>query len=194
MVLSCLFIVALVACGDVDESDVASAPGGAAPVDAPTPSTTPDITVRAGGPNRAVLVIGRQEFHADLSDPSSICLVDDGAITGAGPIDGFEEGRIEFHLPPEGWQDAARARRPPMVMLDLGTDADGMRIALYAGGATVADEAALEGASQVDAYEIDGVRASGMASFVDLDQLDLARVGELDQLAPRVGAFAIECD
>ena len=51
--------------------------------------------------------------------------------------------------------------------------------------------------SQVDSFVIDGPRASGAATFVDVGQLQAAQAAgaaELTQLTELMGTFAIECD
>ena len=195
MALCALAIGALGACSpSAPLPDVASG----SPTDRTSPSgeteltTEPDADLDAGGPNRAVVEIGRQRYVADLTDELAICLTGGGGIAAAGMIDGFTDGYVTIELPPIDWETRGGGWDPPVIELDLGTDADGVPIELHAGGDDVAAVPELDGRSQVDTFVIDGNHASGTATFVDLGQLnsDAAATTAPVQLT---GRFAIEC-
>jgi len=46
--------------------------------------------------------------------------------------------------------------------------------------------------SQVDAYTVEGRRASGTATFIDFFQVQLFATGQVDQPQPVPGSFEIE--
>lgn len=184
-----VLVVALAACGST--ADVSSgAPGDDA--DEPAAPTT-TVVLDAGGPDRAVVTIGRQRYVADLSDQLSICRVDQGAISGVGQIEGFADGRLHIELPPQDWDESDGRFDPPSIALDLGTDADDMAIGLYAGGDVAASVEGFAEVSRIESFVIDGRRASGVATFVDLDQVEAARDRGLTDPEGRTGTFAIEC-
>lgn len=193
--LGSLCVLALTACGD-STAEVASGPptGEESGTEAqPDTVTSTTAALQAGGPDRAVITIGRQRYVADLSDSLSICRIDGGAISGVGQLDGFADGRLQIYLPPVGWEDAGDRWDPPSITIDLGTDADGMAIGLHAGGSLIDSTDGFDGVSQVDSFVTDGGRASGSATFIDLGQVDAAARGQLDEPVGRSGMFAIEC-
>ncbi len=188
-----VLVVALVlaACGGATAEVSSGGPGDNA--DEPTDATTTTVVLDAGGPDRAVVTIGRQRYVADLSDQLSICRVDQGAISGVGQIEGFADGRLHIELPPQDWDESDGRWDPPSIALDLGTDADDMAIGLYAGGDVAASVDGFAEVSRIESFVIDGRRASGIATFVDLDQVAAARDGGLIDPQGRTGTFAIEC-
>lgn len=153
----------------------------------------PDEDVEGSVPSglaeqRAVVVIGEEQFEFEMS---AGCVSIGGAVGGSGlTADGAV--RIEIDIPPEDWETSADGWDAPSIRVYDERD-DGDRPDWRAGGEVIANYEGLSGVARVETFSVEGGRAFGSATFIDLRAYDLAAVLEDPQPDPASGTFEINC-
>lgn len=199
LLLSLVFAVALVACGDSGESAVsdptdtrdltsetATADDGTTDTEAPPadeePTRETDLVGNPAGTGFVELGDTTYEFNAN-----SACQKIFGAVQAAGPLVGAD-GNVDSIIPPEDWQSEAQADfewDPPYVKItidDVLWQAD-ETMEYFNGNEFVA---ATPDQSSVVSFRNDGATAEGEANFAYFD----AAAGEL---LTNSGSFGFTC-
>jgi hypothetical protein len=152
------------ACGGDDGSN--GEPSGGGSGSAPTqPAGGGNGTNGGGGSsagaNTALVVVGGERYEFTLKN----CVALGGALNAAGKATGGADISVNIDLPPANWESSRDDWEPPSVRLSD----DVKNVDWRAGGEVIDEFAAVgEGQSQVDSYVVDGNRASGTATFVDM--------------------------
>ena len=196
--------LALAACAGGGD-DTADPPASTVPVvsDAPA-STAPDAgsqavvedpggdaegSVATGlGTKQAVVVIGDERFEFDMS---TTCVSIGGAVGGTG-LDADGSVQINIDISPEDWETSADGWDAPAIRVEDERDAD-IQPDWRAGGEVVAGYEDISGIARVEAYTVEGSRASGSATFIDLRAYDLAMALGDPLPDPVAGTFEINC-
>ena len=194
LVLVLLVGALAVACGGGDDDDdaddganggaVATQPSGGDGGDDPDDGDRSDNGNGSGfdfGDGLVVVTIGNDRYEFDLNEGFNICRdVFGGLQFGGSNEDGSV--RVSGWIPPENWESFDDDRYdPPEIEVDV--EATNSQ---WVADVRRAEERGYEpGTSQVDSYQIDGLRASGSATF-----LDSFAIGETE---PVQGTFEIAC-
>ncbi|GBE23989.1 hypothetical protein BMS3Bbin02_00254 [bacterium BMS3Bbin02] len=198
-----LAILVLAACGG--SGDDTSSPGSTAAAvsntEAPdeTAPGTQEVAEDPGGDakesvpgslgeNRAIVVIGDEQFEFDMS---ATCISMGGAVGGVGWT-ADELVKLNLDIPPEDWETSPDGWSAPSIRVDdeRGENADRD---WRAGGEVVANYEDLRDIARVDTFSTEGGRAFGTATFIDLMAYRLA-VASGDPLPdPVTGTFDINC-
>jgi len=168
--------------GDDDDDDTGGDSAGGR-------ATVPGGGASSSGPGakKAVVKIGNEEFVFDMSRS---CITLGGAVGGGGNT---SDGKVALSItiPPENWQssrddwDAPHLRidderTEPMKQWESGTD-------------TVSEIPAFKDKARVDSFKVDGNRATGTASFVDVWRWQLSLGGSAPAPELVTGTFDIQC-
>jgi hypothetical protein len=147
-----------------------------------------------GGGGTAVLTVGDEQFEPVLANRTvagaeelGFCRDVFGGLQAFGYAEA-DDGRIievTMWIPPTNWETYADGRYdPPRIEIAI-KDADGHILNTYIADKTVE---AFSGESQVDEYELDGTRASGMVTFTDEFAANQHKNPD-----PRHGSFDVNC-
>jgi hypothetical protein len=189
-ILSLLLTSVLVACGGGDDDDD---DGGAG-------TTTPTATEAAGnggggdsgddgnddeidfGDGLVVVTIGDDRFEFDMDEGFNVCRDVFGGLQFGGAGTDGRDTNVSGWIPPANWEDFDDNRYDaPSIELD-NKETNSQWLA----DVERAEERGYEpGTSQVDSFEIDGLRASGTATFIDS-----FAIGETE---PVTGTFEVSC-
>jgi hypothetical protein len=140
------------------------------------------------GENRAVVVIGDEQFEFDMS---ATCISMGGAVGGTGWT-ADELVKLDLDIPPEDWETNPDGWSAPSIRVDDERSADVNRD-WRAGGEVIANREDLADIARVDSFSTDGGRAFGTATFIDLMAYDLATVSGDPLPDPVTGTFDINC-
>jgi hypothetical protein len=151
---------------DADDSD--DDDGGA--------SDLPDF-----GDGLVVVTIGDDRYEFDLNEGFNVCRDVFGGlqIAGSGPDD---TTKVNAWIPPADWEsyDDGRYDPPSIEVENEETNSQWM-----ANQARAEERGIAAGSSQVDSFQIDGLRASGTATFID--------TFDFEDPQPVQGTFEIAC-
>ncbi len=140
------------------------------------------------GENRAVVVIGDEQFEFEMS---AACISMGGAVGGVGwTADGSV--KLDLDIPPEDWETSPDRWDAPSVRISDRRDPNA-ESEWRTGGEVIADYEALRETVRVDAFTVQDGRAFGSATFMDLRAYDLAVVVGDTLPAPVAGTFDINC-
>ncbi len=163
---------------DAGSQEVADDPGGDA-----------DESVPIGlGEKRSIVVIGDEQFEFDMSPA---CLSMGGAVGGTGfTADGSVS--LEIDISPEDWETSADGWEAPSIRIRDQRD-ESIERDWETGGSNIDNYEELRELVRVDSFSVVGARASGTATFIDLQAYMFA--GALgDPLPdPVAGTFDINC-
>lgn len=145
------------------------------------------------GVEYATVTLDGVTYESDLSASLAVCVAMGGAVGGAGPITGLDDGSVDLTIPPEDWETSTQEWDAPYIRLDLGEDESGTPVDWRAGGDIIEQTEGLDGKSQVDSFTIDGTTATGSATFIDFFQWQLYQGGQIEEPEPVVGTFEVSC-
>ncbi len=177
-------VLTFAACGGDDDTSPTQPSGG-------NGGTTPTQSSSNGGngqgngsgdleDRRAVVTIGEDRYEFELT---TLCLALFGNLAASGrSVDG-RDIVLNIEVPPEGWETSDEEWDPPSIRID-----DGENDIDWRAGDDIVREMLDPGVSEVTSYSIDGKRASGTATFVDLYA---AIRGEIE---PVEGTFDFNCN
>ncbi len=173
------------ACGGDDDNP--ASPGGSDSGGNGANATQPagGATPASGGgggvaDNTAVVEVDGQRYEFTLLS----CVQLGGALGAVGRASGGGDIAVNIDLPPPGWESNPDDWEPPYVRVRDDTK----NVDWRAGGEVIGGfEAVGEGQSQVDSYQVDGKRASGTVTFVDLLKVMQGAV------EPVQGTFEVAC-
>ena len=192
LTLFILVVTVVVACGGGD--DEADGGGGDSAAAPQQPRGGDDAGSRADdgdddnkvdfGDGLVVVTIGGDRFEFDMTDGFNVCRDVFGGIQFAGAGTDGRPTKVTGWIPPANWKDFDDGRYdPPGIELD-NDEGNSQWIA----NAKDAEFRGLPaGSSQVDSFEIDGLRASGTATFIDSFALG-------DSKPVVEGTFEIACE
>jgi hypothetical protein len=139
------------------------------------------------GSGMAVVTIGDERFEFEITGDlaSGVCREVFGALQVAATSSDGRDITLSMIIPPEDWAtyDDNRYEPPAIGILD---DSEQIRRDFQANEAL--EEFQGSGMSQVDSFELDGLTASGTATFIDSWALVLGNDAE-----PVQGTFALDC-
>lgn len=205
-----------VACGGDDggdNGDDGNNGGGSSPTSTPDNSSSGDddddsddgdndsndgtgsSTVNAG---TAVVTIGEKRYEFEMAGQGTTtqCLTVFGVVGGSGRATDGSDVTLSIEILPEDWATNSIYEEfdPPSIRVDDDELVQDWR----AGDADRFDFdesiAPRPGESQVGSYTNDGKSASGTATFLDMDALFQAAIGQADRPEPVEGTFEINCE
>ena len=141
------------------------------------------------GAKRAVVVIGDEQFEFDMS---IACVSIGGAVGGSG-FDADGSVQINIDISPEDWETSGDGWNAPSIRVEDESDDAAPRRDWRSGGEVVANYEALSATVRVDTFSVEGSRAAGSATFIDLMAYDLALVTGDPLPEPVAGTFEINC-
>jgi hypothetical protein len=191
-ILSLLMVSVLVACGGGDDDDDDS---GSASTPAATERSGDDGGDDSGdtgddgddgeidfGDGLVVVTIGDDRFEFDMDEGFNVCRDVFGGLQFGGAGTDGRDTTVSGWIPPADWESYDDNRYDaPSIELDV----------KETNSQWLADEERAEergyapGTSQVDSFEIDGLQASGTATFIDS-----FAIGETE---PVQGTFEVSC-
>ncbi|VAV93729.1 hypothetical protein MNBD_ACTINO02-1292 [hydrothermal vent metagenome] len=157
---------------------VTDAPGGDA--QEPTPGGL--------GENRALVVIGDEQFEFDMS---ATCVSMGGAVGGTGWT-ADELAKLDLDIPPEDWETSPDGWSAPSIRVDDESD-ENLNRDWRAGGEVIANYEGLGDIARVDTFSTDGGRAFGTVTFIDLMAYQIAAASGDPLPDPVTGTFDINC-
>ena len=158
--------------GDSDDGD-----------DASSDDAMDDLDEIDFGDGLVVVTIGEERFEFDLNDGFNACRDVFGGLQFGGAGTDGRDSQLTGWIPPADWESYDDGRYDPPAIEVENKETNQQWIA----DAARAEESGIPaGSSQVDSFEIDGLRASGTATFID--------TFSLEDPAPVVqGTFEIAC-
>lgn len=193
LTLLALLLTVSVACGGGDNDDDADGGGNDSAAATEQPRGSADGGSDDGdddnneidfGDGLVVVTIGDDRFEFDMTEGFNVCRNVFGGIQFAGAGTDGRPTKVSGWIPPANWETFDDDRfDPPGIELD-NDDGNSQWIA-DAKDAEFRGIAA--GSSQVDSFEIDGLRASGTATFIDTFALG-------DSKPVVEGTFEIACE
>ncbi len=184
--LPLLFAAAIVgACGGSD--------GGSTPVTSSANATVNEDdgsgTVGAGA-KTGIVTIGDETFEFAMS---TACVAYDGSI-GAVGFTKDSQVSVDLDLPPPDWETSTGWHPPSIRVKDKrGPDERDWNAGNDKFTDSPTDYPGIEGKSQVDTYAIDGAKAHGTATFVDLNAYLAWQGGTSTEPEPVLGTFEVDC-
>jgi len=170
-----------------DETPTESVAGSTDAADDPGGEAEGSIPVGLGE-NQAVVVIGDEQFEFDMS---TTCISIGGAVGGAGfAADGSVS--LDIDVPPQDWETSADGWEAPSIRVRDKRDESAERD-WESGGSNIANIDELSDVVRVDSFSVDGGRAAGTATFIDLDAYMLAGAVGDPLPDPVAGTFEINC-
>jgi hypothetical protein len=188
--LSLLFASVLVACGGDDDDDDQDG-AGATPVATEQSGNGDDDRDGGGdgddneidfGDGLVVVTIGDDRFEFDMTEGFNVCRDVFGGLQFAGAGTDGRDTSVSGWIPPANWEsfDDNRYDAP-----NIEVDNDETNSQWLADVERAEERGYTPGTSQVDSFEIDGLHASGTATFIDS-----FAIGERE---PVKGTFEITC-
>lgn len=197
-VLAVAVMTIVVACSDGESATVATAaPTDADAVEEPAAedaqvdaSPADEAGADEAGPEldfgsgTGSITLGDETFELAIGPGTGLCRDVFGIIQAGGQVTDGRDIQGDFAIPPLDWESYDDGRYdPPSVELEItSTGDDNARWRADAGWAA---ENGLEGSSQVDSYEKDGLTASGTATFANAWNPDDEAIQ---------GSFEISCE
>lgn len=198
-VLTVALLAVAVACSDSGDGGAATAaPAQPASSDAPAAD---DGTVDATAPTEVIedaastaivldfgsgsgsITLGGETFELAIGPGTGLCRDVFDIIQASGQVTDGRDIEGEFMIPPLDWETYDDGRYdPPSVGLEITSTGDDN--ARWRADADWATESGIEGRSQVDSYEKDGLTASGTATFANAWNTDAESME---------GSFEVSC-
>lgn len=194
LALLALSLGALVACGGDDDGGNPLAPGGS---NEQSPDDDSGNTNDDGGngedsdgfdfgEGQARVTIGDTTYEFDLTSQFSVCREVFGAIQVAGNSVDNEEISITAWIPPTDWESYDDGRYdPPSIEVEHTDSTTNSQWRADQGRVELIPDWPVE--SRVENYELNGLRASGTATFIDEYDFDGSR-------EPIQGSFEFACE
>ena len=171
-------------------SDAESQDAGSQEVaDTPGQDTEESVPEESGG-KRAVVVIGDEQFEFDMS---IACVSMGGAVGGSG-FDADGSVQVDIDISPEDWETSADGWDAPSIRVEDESDDAAPQRDWRSGGEVIANYEDLSATVRVDAFSVEGSRAAGNATFIDLRAYDLALATGDPLPEPVAGTFEINCE